>query len=163
MSEEKIDQLLEGMNELRLVTRAILDRQDETDAKLEALTMEAHQLKGEVAELKHDVAVLKQDVAELKQDVALLKQDMADVKDGQDRHITFDGMGAMDDGHLPPALPARLLAQLVEAKRIPLQRTQGKRFQHAFVAVLAVFDICPVLFEQGDGFVLFSHVLLEPS
>ncbi|EJL45902.1 hypothetical protein P4U99_15085 [Brevibacillus agri] len=86
MSEEKIDQLLEGMNELRLVTRAILDRQDETDAKLEALTMEVHQLKGEVAELKHDVAVLKQDVAELKQDVALLKQDMADVKDGQDRH-----------------------------------------------------------------------------
>ncbi|WP_432776173.1 hypothetical protein AAFJ72_04140 [Brevibacillus gelatini] len=114
MSEAKLDQLLEGMNELRLVTRAILDRQDETDAKLEALTLEVHQLKGEVAELKRDVAVLKQDVAELKQDVAVLKQevavlkqdvavlkqevaelkqdvaqlkqDMAEVKDGQDRH-----------------------------------------------------------------------------
>ena len=79
MSMDKLDLLLEGMNELRQVTRAILDRQDETDAKLEALTMEVHQLKGEVAELKQDVAELKQDVAELKQDVA-------DLKDGQDRH-----------------------------------------------------------------------------
>jgi len=100
MSMDKLDLLLEGMNELRQVTRAILDRQDETDAKLEALTMEVHQLKGEVAELKRDVAVLKQDVAELKQDVAVLKQDVAelkedvaelkqdvaDLKDGQDRH-----------------------------------------------------------------------------
>jgi len=114
MSMDKLDLLLEGMNELRQVTRAILDRQDETDAKLEALTMEVHQLKGEVAELKRDVAelkqevtelkqdvavlkqdvaelkedvaVLKQDVAELKEDVAELKQDVADLKDGQDRH-----------------------------------------------------------------------------
>ncbi|MGG1664226.1 hypothetical protein [Brevibacillus sp. NRS-1366] len=72
MSMDKLDLLLEGMNELRQVTRAILDRQDETDAKLDALTMEVHQLKGEVAELKRDVAELKQDVA--------------DLKDGQDRH-----------------------------------------------------------------------------
>ncbi|KZE46231.1 hypothetical protein AV540_01075 [Brevibacillus parabrevis] len=79
MSEEKLDQILEGMNELRLVTRALLDRQDETDAKLEALTMEVHQLKGEVAELKQDVAVLKQGVAQL-------QKDMDEVKDGQDRH-----------------------------------------------------------------------------
>jgi len=86
MSMDKLDLLLEGMNELRQVTRAILDRQDETDAKLEALTMEVHQLKGEVAELKRDVAELKQEVTELKQDVAVLKQDVADLKDGQDRH-----------------------------------------------------------------------------
>ena len=79
MSEEKLDQILEGMNELRLVTRALLDRQDETDAKLEALTMEVHQLKGEVAELKQDVAVLKQGVAQL-------QKDMDEVKDGQARH-----------------------------------------------------------------------------
>lgn len=79
MSEEKLDQLLEGMNELRLITRALVDRQDETDAKLDALTMEVHQLKGDVSELKQDVAVLKQGVAQL-------QKDMDEVKDGQDRH-----------------------------------------------------------------------------
>lgn len=86
MSEEKLDQLLEGMNELRLITRALVDRQDETDAKLDALTMEVHQLKGDVSELKQDVAELKQDVAVLKQGVAQLQKNMDEVKDGQDRH-----------------------------------------------------------------------------
>ncbi|MED1797263.1 hypothetical protein [Brevibacillus porteri] len=72
MSNEKLDILIEGMNELRLVAHALMDRQDELDAKMEALTMDVHQLKNDVAELKQDVAALKQDVAEL--------------KEGQDRH-----------------------------------------------------------------------------
>ncbi|MFP3390925.1 hypothetical protein [Brevibacillus sp. SIMBA_040] len=100
MTMEKLDLILEGMNELRQVTRAILDRLDENDAKLEALTMEVHVLKGDVAllqqdvaqlkvdvaELKQDVAQLKVDVAELKQDVTQLKVDVAELKDGQNRH-----------------------------------------------------------------------------
>ncbi|MGK5510431.1 hypothetical protein [Brevibacillus formosus] len=79
MSNEKLDILIEGMNELRLVAHALMDRQDELDAKMEALTMDVHQLKADVAELKQDVAILKQDVA-------LLKQDVAELREGQDRH-----------------------------------------------------------------------------
>ncbi|MED1782748.1 hypothetical protein P4V43_13080 [Brevibacillus fortis] len=60
MSNEKLDILIEGMNELRLVAHALMDRQDELDAKMEALTMEVHQLKNDVAELKQDVAELKE-------------------------------------------------------------------------------------------------------
>ncbi|EJL26929.1 hypothetical protein [Brevibacillus sp. BC25] len=60
MSNEKLDILIEGMNELRLVAHALMDRQDELDAKMEALTMDVHQLKNDVAELKQDVAELKE-------------------------------------------------------------------------------------------------------
>ncbi|MBY0087959.1 MULTISPECIES: hypothetical protein [Brevibacillus] len=60
MSNEKLDILVEGMNELRLVAHALMDRQDEFDAKMEALTMDVHQLKADVAELKQDVAELKE-------------------------------------------------------------------------------------------------------
>ncbi|ATF11433.1 hypothetical protein HPY28_11985 [Brevibacillus sp. HB1.2] len=60
MSNEKLDILIEGMNELRLVSHALMDRQDELDAKMEALTMDVHQLKNDVAELKQDVAELKE-------------------------------------------------------------------------------------------------------
>jgi chromosome segregation ATPase len=84
---DQTELLLTSIKELQQLTRAILDRQDETDAKLEALAMDVHYIKGEVtamkqdiAELKQDVAVLKQDVAVLKQDVAVLKQDVAVLK-----------------------------------------------------------------------------------
>ncbi|MGG4461822.1 hypothetical protein ABEX29_26305 [Brevibacillus porteri] len=60
MSNEKLDILIEGMNELRLVAHALMDRQDELDAKMEVLTMDVHQLKNDVAELKQDVAELKE-------------------------------------------------------------------------------------------------------
>lgn len=79
MADDKLDLLLEGMGELRQITRAILDRQDETDAKLEALAMDVHQLRGEVAGIKENVASLKEDVATLKEDVT-------ELKDGQERH-----------------------------------------------------------------------------
>lgn len=60
MSNEKLDILIEGMNELRSVAHALMDRQDELDAKMEALTLDVHQLKADVAELKQDVAELKE-------------------------------------------------------------------------------------------------------
>lgn len=60
MSNEKLDILVEGMNELRLIAHALIDRHDELDAKMEALTMDVHQLKAGVAELKQDVVELKE-------------------------------------------------------------------------------------------------------
>lgn len=76
---DKLDLILLSIKELQQVTRAIYDRQEEADAKLEALTMDVHHIKGDVAILKADVAILKADVAILKSDVSLLK-------DGQERH-----------------------------------------------------------------------------
>ncbi|WP_342509631.1 hypothetical protein [Sporosarcina sp. FSL K6-2383] len=40
------------LDENTQLTRAIFDRQEETDAKLENLTMDVHKLHGEVAEIK---------------------------------------------------------------------------------------------------------------
>ncbi|ERI09756.1 hypothetical protein [Aneurinibacillus aneurinilyticus] len=51
---DKLDLILEGIKELQQITRAIHDRQEETDAKLEALAMEVHKLHGEVASVKED-------------------------------------------------------------------------------------------------------------
>ncbi len=76
---DKLEAILQSIKEIQQVTRAIYDRQEETDAKLEALSMDVHHIKGDVAGLKEDVATLKEDVAILKTDVALLKE-------GQQRH-----------------------------------------------------------------------------
>lgn len=65
--KDKVDLILESIGELHQLTRAILDRQEETDAKVEALTMDVHQIKGDVAKLKEDVATLKSDVGLLKE------------------------------------------------------------------------------------------------
>jgi archaellum component FlaC len=86
MSADKLDLILDGIGELRQITRALVARQDEMDAKLDALAMDVHLMKNEVAGLKLEVAELKQEVAELKQDVTTLKQDFAELKDGQERH-----------------------------------------------------------------------------
>ncbi|MFA4136257.1 MULTISPECIES: hypothetical protein [unclassified Brevibacillus] len=59
MSEQKLDILLEGINELLLVTREILDRKDKMIVKLDVLIMEVRQI-------KTDIAVLRQDLVELK-------------------------------------------------------------------------------------------------
>lgn len=64
---DKLDAILQSIKELQQVTHAIFDRQEETDAKLEALSMDVHHIKGDVATLKEDVAILKTDVAMLKE------------------------------------------------------------------------------------------------
>lgn len=90
---DKLDMLIESVSEMKQLLTAVYHRQEVTDARLEALSMDVHHMKGDIAELKADVAVLKQDVAVLKQDVAVLKQDVAvlkkdtaDLKKGQARH-----------------------------------------------------------------------------
>ncbi|WP_435922743.1 hypothetical protein [Paenibacillus sp. DYY-L-2] len=40
------------LNETNVIVRAIRDRQEETDAKLDALSMDVHKLHGEVASIK---------------------------------------------------------------------------------------------------------------
>ena len=46
--------------ETNQLVRVIIDRQDETDAKLEALTMDVHKIRGDVTEMKEDISSLKQ-------------------------------------------------------------------------------------------------------
>jgi chromosome segregation ATPase len=72
LANDKLDQLVESVKELHHLFRVVLDRQEEFDAKLEAMAMDVHQLKGDVAAIKQDIAVMKGDIAEL--------------KDGQQRH-----------------------------------------------------------------------------
>jgi chromosome segregation ATPase len=72
LANDKLDQLVESVKELHHLIRVVLDRQEEFDAKLEAMAMDVHQLKGDVAAIKQDIAVMKGDIAEL--------------KDGQQRH-----------------------------------------------------------------------------
>ena len=54
MNEFKTEQqsMKAQLNENTQLTRAIFDRQEETDAKLESLTMDVHKLHGEVADIK---------------------------------------------------------------------------------------------------------------
>lgn len=65
----RIGNLEAGQSEIHQITTAIRDRQDETDAKLEALTMDIHRLNGTVEAIKEDVTELKK--GQLRQDKIL--------------------------------------------------------------------------------------------
>ena len=52
------------LNENTEITKAILHRQDETDAKLDHLTIDVHKLHGEVTQLKEDYQTLYKGQAE---------------------------------------------------------------------------------------------------
>lgn len=54
----RIGGLESGQAELQQITSAIRDRQEETDAKLEALSMDVHQLHGVVVAIKEEIAEL---------------------------------------------------------------------------------------------------------
>ncbi len=90
MSEAKLDLLLSKMNDFQLQLnsegehiRQLIHIVGATNAKLEELTEEVHQVKEDVAILKDDVSFLKQDVTILKDDVFILKQDSSQLKSGQ--------------------------------------------------------------------------------
>lgn len=66
MSDQILNQILEelqslksGQAELQEITRAIRDRQEGTDAKLEALSMDVHQLNGTAVSIKENLSELK--------------------------------------------------------------------------------------------------------
>ena len=50
--ESDVQNLQAGQSELYQLTRAIYDRQEETDARLEALTMDVHKATGDITSLK---------------------------------------------------------------------------------------------------------------
>ncbi|WP_416876582.1 hypothetical protein, partial [Kitasatospora sp. SC0581] len=67
--------------ELYQIVRAIRDRQEETDAKLDALSMDVHHAHGEIAgvkdavkELREGVIFVNRKVADTEYEVNLLKQ-----------------------------------------------------------------------------------------
>ncbi|WP_164684920.1 hypothetical protein [Brevibacillus reuszeri] len=52
MSTEKLNLLLEGMNELRQVTRTILDRLDSMNQKLDNLIIDVQLIRDDIAAIK---------------------------------------------------------------------------------------------------------------
>lgn len=55
LMNSKFDLMDSKLTETNQIVRAIRDRQDETDAKLEALTMDVHKLYGKVSALKDEI------------------------------------------------------------------------------------------------------------
>ncbi len=57
--EQKLDlilQKLESLDEVKEIVLAIRDRQEETDAKLEALSMDVHKVYGKITDLEDKLA-----------------------------------------------------------------------------------------------------------
>ncbi|MBW7651824.1 hypothetical protein [Anoxybacillus sp. ST4] len=59
---EEQQALKNGQKELYDLMNALLHRQDETDAKLEALTMDVHHMRGEMAAMKQEIHALHEKV-----------------------------------------------------------------------------------------------------
>jgi len=59
------------MDETKAMLNAILENQQMTNAKLEAMQMDIHHMKG--------------DIVKLQQDMTIVKQDISDIKSGQER------------------------------------------------------------------------------
>ncbi|WP_342400278.1 hypothetical protein NST20_06420 [Weizmannia sp. FSL W8-0676] len=78
---KKLEVMESGQDELYQMVRAIRDRQEETDAKLDALSMDVHHAHGEIAgvkdavkELREGVIFVNRKVADTEYEVNLLKQ-----------------------------------------------------------------------------------------
>lgn len=54
---DKLELILSRLDELTQITKAIRDRQDETDAKLEALAMDLHKSRGEISEFRDETSL----------------------------------------------------------------------------------------------------------
>lgn len=60
--EQKLDLILKklaSLDEIQEIVLAIRDRQEETDAKLEALSMDVHKAYGKITALEEDSAIIK--------------------------------------------------------------------------------------------------------
>jgi hypothetical protein len=57
---DKLQSLESGQKELQQITKAILDYQEETDARLEALSSDIQSVYGEVKEIKDTMATKKE-------------------------------------------------------------------------------------------------------
>lgn len=75
---KKLEVIESGQKELNQAVRAIHDRQEETDAKLEALAMDMHHIKGELTRLEEKVdanhEAVMSELSDLKSDVEFTYQ-----------------------------------------------------------------------------------------
>ncbi len=49
---DKLDLILEQLKELKLITSAVINRVDESDAKIDALSMDLHKVVGQVTAIQ---------------------------------------------------------------------------------------------------------------
>ncbi|MCM3699991.1 hypothetical protein [Paenibacillus macerans] len=75
--KDDIQLLKTGQEELRLITSAIRDRQEETDAKLEALSMDVKYMHGDLVRIEQK---LDENESELRGDVRFLNHRIADLE-----------------------------------------------------------------------------------
>lgn len=85
-----VHSLKSGQSELYQIYRALRDRQDESDAKLDGMAMDVHRMQGDVTALKEgqiamqsDIAELKNDQSAMKSDIAVMRTDISELKEGQ--------------------------------------------------------------------------------
>ncbi|WP_096198882.1 hypothetical protein [Bacillus sp. FJAT-45350] len=74
--EEGQASLLARQKELYQLVRAIHDRHEETDAKLDSLTMDVHNLHGEVTSMKNDITYFDRKTGEHDREIFKIKHRM---------------------------------------------------------------------------------------
>ncbi|WP_409344481.1 hypothetical protein [Paenibacillus sp. MBLB4367] len=62
-----VNSLLAGQSELYQIYRALRERQDESDAKLDAMAMDVHRMHGDITSLKDGQFAMQSDITELKE------------------------------------------------------------------------------------------------
>lgn len=90
---DKLDLILEQLGELKLIVNAVRSRANESDARLEALTMDMHQVKGDVKGLseemnnvKEEIKGIKVELKNLKEEIHVVKSEVIVVQENQNRH-----------------------------------------------------------------------------
>jgi len=71
-----IHSLKSGQSEFYQIYRALRDRQDESDAKLDGMAMDVHRMQG-------DVTALKEGQIAMQSDIAVMRTDISELKEGQ--------------------------------------------------------------------------------
>ncbi len=73
MMSDKLDMIYEAVQELQQITRAIQNRQEETDAKLESLTLNIAHMQGDMTRMQEDMTRMQGDMAEMKEELVSVK------------------------------------------------------------------------------------------
>jgi predicted nuclease with TOPRIM domain len=71
-----VHSLKSGQSELYQIYRALRDRQDKSDAKLDGMAMDVHRMQG-------DVTALKEVQIAMQSDIAVMRTDISELKEGQ--------------------------------------------------------------------------------
>ncbi|WP_127580307.1 hypothetical protein [Paenibacillus koleovorans] len=73
--KEQLDLIMIQLKELTQIVTAVRDRQDETDAKLEALAMDVHALRGDMTQVQQDLSEVKQDAAGFREEMQQFRKE----------------------------------------------------------------------------------------